>query len=450
MPYQGGEHLPAQVASKTSHIDMIASPLMQDLVRRFEARVDPEDESLAPWSHVDLAGIPPLSQAVSSDGSLQKVTSDDGLREICFVRTARFHLRTEDAASIDPRFPHPMQIQNLMKDAAIHCNAVFPLRNMQLARSGSVKQSIRELVREIITYEHGGLMYEALKWLLFQGWGPETESPDVACPYNRDEMAGPIKFNEDKGRCRNCGRTVYLTDVLGLHLDMGDDAAGEAVANAYMAIHEVLLLVAHVYRHWRSGDLAAIDDTLLVKDGPLMFRGQYATLTARMRSMLAHLRREGTTVYLVSQEKSGQVFDHLESQLRRLRRRPEADWPQVAILPHRYIRRRIHRLPEAADIYGSRTNYGEKVLVRLDPAFAMVVNIPTGDFLRSEDRPASPEDFIGFHRIIATLPHLVSYLHEGSLIPINLAHGIASLSDYPSTAALRRFAGIDVAADQLR
>jgi hypothetical protein len=444
MPYQGGEHLPGQAASKTSHIDVIESPLMKDLVTRFERRNFEDDQRLAPWFHLDVSGVRPLGETVASDGSLYKVTSDDGFRELCFVKTARFHLRTGDAAQVDPRFPHPLQIQRLMKDAAIHCNAVFPLRNMAFGDFANVRDSFRELIREIITYEHGGIVYEAMKWLLYQGWGPETASPDLECPVKGCASAGPLAYNEDEGRCRECKGRIYITDVLGLHLDIGEDSASETVASAYMAIHEVLLLVAHLYRCWRAGNLAAIDDTLFVKDGPLMFPRQYATLTKRMRQMLSYFKEElGQPVHLVGQEKSGLVFDHLQAQIRHLRRQPAPEWPQVAILSHAYMRDRVKRLPQAQHTYGLRTNYGEKVLVRLDPSFALAVNLPTGEFLNSEGSPSAPDDLIGLHRIIATLPHLVSYLHEGSLVPINLAHGIASLSYYPSGTALQRFSGID-------
>ncbi|SDE07082.1 hypothetical protein [Glycomyces harbinensis] len=443
MPYQGGEHLPGQAASKTSHIDVIESPLMRDLVTRFERREFEDDQRLAPWFHLDVSGVAPLGNTVASDGSLHKVTSEDGFRELCFVKTARFHLRTSDAAEVDPQFPHPLQIQRLMKDAAIHCNAVFPLRNMALRRSANVRNSVRELIREIITYEHGGIVYKAMKWLMYQGWGPESESPDLGCPHCH-EPAGPFPYDADESRCRRCTEPIHITDVLGLHLDIGEDSATETVASAYMAIHEVLLLVAHLYRLWRAGNLDAIDDTLFVKDGPLMFPRQYATLTRRMREMLAYFKdEEGRNIYLVGQEKSGMLFDHLQSQVRHLRQHPDPDWPQVAILSHAYMRDRVQRMPKAQHTYGSRTNYGEKILVRLDASFALALNVPTGVFMKAESAPSSPQDFIGLERIIATLPELVSYLHEGSLVPINLAHGIASLSYYPSGTALQRFSGVD-------
>jgi hypothetical protein len=443
MPYQGGDRLPAQFASKTGHIDMIQSPLMQTLITRFEHGTGLAENGLAPWFHLDVDGVPPLGQVVASDGSLQRIVSEDDSRELCFVKTARFHLRTSDAADIDPRFPHPLQMRKLMEDAAIRCNAVFPLRNMLLREQKNIKHSIRELVREILTYEHQGLLYKTLKWLLYQGWGPNSPSPDFECPHCGKD-AGPLPFDADEGRGRECGHKVYLTDVPGLHHDIGEESAGEALGSAYMALHETLLLVAHLYVHWRDGNFAEIEDTLLIKDGPLMFRGQYAKLTERLRAFLAYARSQGIAVHLIGQEKTGRMFDHLGDQTRLLRSVRQTEWPQVAILSHRYIRDRVLRIPDAMHLYGSRTNYGEKVLVRLDPSFALVINVPTGAFLNHQDRPSGPEDLMGLHRIIATLPHLVSYLHEGSLMPINLAHGIASLSEYPSEKALQRFAGLDI------
>ncbi len=43
---------------------------------------------------------------------------------------------------------------------------------------------------------------------------------------------------------------------------------------------------------------------------------------------------------------------------------------------------------------------------------------------------------------MATLPSLVSYRHEGALVPVELANGVASLSSYPSAAVLKIFAKI--------
>jgi hypothetical protein len=45
----------------------------------------------------------------------------------------------------------------------------------------------------------------------------------------------------------------------------------------------------------------------------------------------------------------------------------------------------------------------------------------------------------GVDRIFATLPTILSSRHEGALLPVELAHGVASLSTYPSAHILKVF-----------
>jgi hypothetical protein len=118
------------------------------------------------------------------------------------------------------------------------------------------------------------------------------------------------------------------------------------------------------------------------------------------------------------------------------------DTPTYAVLSHKYIREQIQRTPQKENEYGKRTNYGEKLFIKLNPYHSMVLNIPTGDYGNGEEFPSSPEELIGFNRIMATLPSLISHRYEGALIPIELANGVASLSSYPSAKILKVFAGL--------
>ena len=45
-----------------------------------------------------------------------------------------------------------------------------------------------------------------------------------------------------------------------------------------------------------------------------------------------------------------------------------------------YVRREVYRSPDLSNPYGMRTNWGEKVLVKLDPGCYMVLNVPTGEY----------------------------------------------------------------------
>jgi hypothetical protein len=89
-----------------------------------------------------------------------------------------------------------------------------------------------------------------------------------------------------------------------------------------------------------------------------------------------------------------------------------------------------------------RTNYGERVLIKIDPYTSFALSIPTGRYVPDADFPRKMGDLIGMDRILATLPSLVSHQNENALIPVALAHGVASLSSYPSAAVLKLFAGI--------
>lgn len=73
------------------------------------------------------------------------------------------------------------------------------------------------------------------------------------------------------------------------------------------------------------------------------------------------------------------------------------------------------------------------------------LNVPTGIKGESVENP-SIDKLIGIKDILTTLPKILSIRFEGGLLPIELVHGIASLSTYPSAKALELFArakGID-------
>jgi hypothetical protein len=73
----------------------------------------------------------------------------------------------------------------------------------------------------------------------------------------------------------------------------------------------------------------------------------------------------------------------------------------------------------------------------------MVLSVAIGEFDNRDSFPSQASDFIGLDEILCTLPGLISHQHEGALIPIELAHGVASLSSYPSAQVLKLFAGIE-------
>jgi len=226
--------------------------------------------------------------------------------------------------------------------------------------------------------------------------------------------------------------------MLGFHLDMGEDAAPDSVASAYMLVMELLMLFTPIRLCWDSTDRSELTDTLFIKDGPLTLRGQYSKLVPSIRDFLQFAKEKGRPVHVVGQEKTGAFADHLSSIARFAPPLARGEPPAYTVLTHGYVCREVRRTPDRSNSYGKRTNWGEKVYLKLDPGTYLVLSVPTGKYDEADGFPTGT-DLIGLDRILATLPGLVSRKYEGALYPIELANGIASMSSYPSAKILERF-----------
>jgi hypothetical protein len=272
-----------------------------------------------------------------------------------------------------------------------------------------------------------GEILETLKWLAYKKWLPgERTTTPFACPHCPDTTILP--FNADSGFCQTCGEKTYLSDWLGFHLEMGEDSAQDGIATTYMNVHETLLLFTAIRHYWTTNK-KILSECLFVKDGPLSVRAQYSKLVIPIRQFLADARDEGFPVHIISQEKSGRFFDHFQFI------KKEAPHNSLFIPGDTYVKKQIQHRPVEGAPYGKDTNYGAKIFLKYDDYHSMVLNIPIGHFNKNPEI----ENLIGYEKIFATLPKLLSYRHEGALLPIELAHGIASLSTYPSAKILQIF-----------
>jgi hypothetical protein len=445
MPYAAGDRLGAEHASKLGHLEIVKSEFVQKLIDRFTYPKPLDDlENLAPWTEFDPTGIDPLPTVIAVDGSLQTVASDDHpVRQLSFVKTALVRLDRRQMDKIDRRMPHPVHMKALMRDSALQTATVFPLRNVKVDDLTNY-DLVRHIIRDSLKLQTDGIAHETLKWLAYQKWdGQHLTSPKFDCPHCAVLISEGLPHDANDGPCPHCRQNVFISDMIGLHMEMSEDAAPESLAKSYMLIHETLLLFSVVRFFWERQDWRSLGNVLFVKDGPLTLRAQYSKLVPCIRNLLTFATTAGTPIHLIGQEKTGFFVDHLSEIARFTAPRRKGDPTAYAALSHRYVREEVYRTPDLANPYGFKTNYGEKVLVKLDPYCSLVINVPTGQYLDNPDKPSSPDEFIGLARILVTLPSLISYQHEGALIPITLANGVASLSNYPSAAVLKLFAGLD-------
>jgi len=444
MPYQHGSRLPSERASKLGHLEVLQSELVQALVEQFEyAPPETGDSSGTPWEEMRITDEKPLRLIFAVDGSLQIVSSQSQpVREIAYIKTALLRLNPYAIEKLDPEYPHPLAIKKMMQDSALYHATALPLKNINIPGIKYLDAMRRIIFDSLNDPRLDAQPYQTLKWLLYRKWADKpVASPNFSCPHCGNDVPG-LPADSDTSSCPSCKGELFLSDVLGLHMEMLEDSSSQGVASSYMLIHELLMLFSAI-RHFWEHNKKALQDALFIKDGPLILRSQYSKVVPCIRAFFQSAKEKGIEVHLIGQEKTGAFFEHLKS-IERFASPLKADEPgSYAILSHRYVRDEVQRTPNKDNEYGKRTNYGEKIYVKCTPYHSMVLSIPPGEYVEKADFPTQPSDLIGFNRIIATLPTLLSHRYEGGLLPIELANGIASLSSYPSANVLKVFSGLD-------
>ncbi len=432
MPYRKGHRLAGERASKLGHLDVIKSDLVNELIEQFESPDQVEIGTEAAWESINAAESP-LRLIFAVDGSIQTIRSDvPPYKELSFIKTALLRLDKNAYDALDQESPHPMALRDIMSDAAMYHATVLPMKGLRIGTQ-STYHTVRRIIFDSLNDESlGGEPFLTLKWLAYEKWtGANISSPSFECPHCGKVTRG-LPYNADEGNCQHCSEEVLLTDMIGFHLEMGEDSMPESVATAYMLIHETLLLFTGIRYFWEREKFQILQSSLFLKDGPLTLRSQYSKLVIPIRNFLEHAKSTGVAINIAGQEKTGTFVDHLDLISK------SAEPSSVFIPTNEYIRREIQHRPDRFEPYGYRTNYGNKIFVKIDAHHHLVLSIPTGEYMDTSNL----DDFIGIKYILATLPGIVSHLHEGALVPIVLVNGVTSLSSYPSATILKIFADI--------
>lgn len=433
MPYSASKKLPGERASKLGHLEVLRSPLVQQLVHSFEqpgvtvATDKVNWQSLPPLRH-------PLDLIFGVDGSIQVI--EDKLpphKALAFVKTALMRIDQVALNRIDKDTPHPFALRDLMTDSALYHATVFPLRHVQVPGL-SVYDAVRQVIFESVKDSSlNGEPMETLKWLAFEKWSSgRKQLPEFRCPHCGGNQA-TLPYDAEQGTCPRCDKDIFITDMLGFHLDMVEEAASDSVATAYMNIHETLLLFTGIRHYWET-NREILKRCLFVKDGPLQIRAQYSKLVNPIRRFLIHAFQQGILICIIGQEKTGTFVEHLELMGR------DAPSGHLFIPDHTYICKEIQHRPANGAPYGLDTNYGAKVFLALNERYHFVLNVPVSVGMDIFVKAPNITQMIGLDRILTTLPKLLSSWHENALLPVELAHSIASLSTYPSAQVLKLFA----------
>ncbi len=437
MPYQKGNRLPPERASKLGHLEVIQSPLVQKLCSNFNDPDKPDSGSNdQKWEKILYTGEE-LKIIFSTDGSIQVIEQPNPpYKAIAFVKTALLKVDQYAIAKLDKDTPNPFAIKDILKESALYHATAFPLRNVSI--EGKLNyHAIREIFYESVKDEGlnkslDGAIMETLKWIAYEKWNekPKPSLEEFDCPHCHRTVA-TLPYDHEKGICPKCAGNIFITDLFSLHLNMTEDYAPNQVASDYMAISETLMIFTPIRYFWENRR-ETLKECLFIKDGPLSLRATLAKLAAPIRRFFKYAQSKGIDIAMIGQEKSGVFYDHLQLIGNR------APVGSFFIPNNQYIREEIQH-SNSTSIYGQDTNYGAKLFVKINSYHKMIINIPTGERGEFVDNPSS-ERLIKLNSIMTTLPKILSNRFEGALYPIELANKIASLSTYPSAKTLELFA----------
>lgn len=432
MPYAKSNRLSGERANKIGHLEVVNSELVNRLISEFEEpHYDGEDLPSVEWNLLDESDDI-LQTVFCVDGSLQTISSK-GLpkREMSFIKTALLTLDQHALDKIDPDYPHPFRLKKIMEESALYHSTVFPLSRIQLPEMNSYNTVRRIIYESFLDESLNAEPIKTLKWLAYEKWtnNKDTRSLSFECPYCSEKIEG-LPYDTEVGSCPHCGEEVYITDMLGFHLDMQDDSVPVTVATSYMLVHETMLLFTAIRFFWDDKKYTTLKNTLFLKDGPLALHSQYSKLVPRIRNFIIYAKKQGVPIYLAGQEKTGRFVEYLE-----LLAMKSPNKLAYFIPDNDFIDKEIRERPNRQDPYGSRVNYGNKLFVCNDQYHHIVLSIPTGEYMSTNNI----DDFVGAKKIINTVHKLISHKHENALLPIQLANGIASLSTYPSAQVLKLF-----------
>ncbi len=184
MPYPKGDRLPGERASRLGHLDVLNSDLVKQLCQAFESGPASVTMPVTDWQPLPTGGEP-LPLVFGVDGSVQVIKDEvPPHKALGFVKTALLRIDTQALAAIDKDSPHPLQLRDILADAALYHATVFPLRHVKVP-GVSTYHAVRRIIFESMadaSLQREPL--ETLKWLAYEKWDGNSKSiPLFECPH---------------------------------------------------------------------------------------------------------------------------------------------------------------------------------------------------------------------------------------------------------------------------
>lgn len=431
---------PAEYASKTSHTHVINDATVSEFLKYGSIPKKASEINIPSTNLVKFIPVleNPISQIVAVDGGFEEipVQSEFPSSTICFFQFGALSFSINDLEMVNNEaFIEPEDMAKLKQIQRV--KFTLPVKNFTYKNEPTLTISVRRAVYDFFNQkiDDEETLMDTLKWFIFQEYKNSISIWNLASCPNCSESSIPLGRNSISSdftfRCNHCGKEIFLTDVFRLHEAVDDEIGAGGILGYVTTTFEQMLLI-HVIRLILKLKPALLNSVMFIKDGPLAFFGQTANMHKPMRNLVKFLF-ETENLYLAGLEKSGPFVEHADQIAEKLE-------PGTAlILDNEYIYNYI--IPGKADPsnpYGRTTYYGNKLIFKSKLQGIHVVSIPTIEVLSSP----KPQDLRNLQVILTNVEKLKCDMYDNALMPVALANKLISLSQFPSSKILQRFAKI--------
>lgn len=380
-----------------------------------------------------------LTAALAIDGSYVVERIRDGLPSVLygFAQTAAafVDLNVMETQRAE-RFVDPYEIERAVNTALVTLD--LPVAGAYTRAGVDIATSWRESIAHLFRVKkiEVNRLDESLLDLLFLIHGrpgAAAKTVPVNCPTpdcNKDVPVPP------EGRdCDACGTSLFATDVLRIHEEVGEEGANLSALGRLMSVVELLVLVGLATLLWQQSRHQLLPTTLFIVDGPLAMYGPPAKLRARALAYFQFMDTDtpGLAPYICGLEKTGAMVDFA----RQLARHDVME-PGELLVCDEEILGRVTNATNARG-YGKETYWGRKFIYRaLDGRVVVPTVMPaTGDPYDANGGKPDPKDYPTLAAILDVIDRTGSSMYVDGIIPVAAAHGKAAFPIGVGTDVLR-------------
>ena len=359
---------------------------------------------------------------------------------LTFFQFGSLLIKTDDLDQLEEeQFISPEDISKLKNIE--RAKLVLPTRNIAQKKEESFAYNVREAIYTFFakTDQDDDSLLQTLYWFIFAEYDKKNNEyhPITKCPVcgHKDSEEGLLLHKDQMSsdytwHCVNCTRTIFLTDVFRLY-EVIDEEMGALGILGYLTNTIESFILVHALRGVMNVSHGFCNEFCFIKDGPLSFAGQTATMQAPMRRMINALKKEHN-INIVGIEKSGAFVDHAKEVQDLL------DPGQLLLLSNEYIYTNILPGNPNSDQYATSSYYSGKMIFKTKESKIYVITIPIQD-ANLLNRPEL-SDYQNLNEILMNVDKLKCDIYENALLPVAIANKLVSLSNHPSSKILERFA----------